>query len=490
MTEDSVIAEQLKRARLLASAAQDTAAIQAYLGVLRCDPTHFPALIEIGALAYASDHRSAARTAYEQAVRYHPSNPLGHVSLGNLLFKEGDLTAARVQYEAALAADADFPEAHQGLARVLVELSQPEAAEPHWQKGFVGRAIVVQRYRGTAPALPVLLLVSARGGNIPTQQILSDRAFAVTAVYTEFYDPAQELPPHAVVFNAIGDADLCATALTRADEVLARTPAPVINLPTRVRMTGRIENAERLAKLEGVITPAICAMTRSALLRGAGLKFPLLLRSPGFHTGQHFLRVERQEDLAAAVAVLPGEELLAIEYLDARGADGMTRKYRVMMIDGVLYPLHLAISADWKVHYFTSDMAANVAYRQEEQRFLDDMTSVLGPCALTALQRISESLDLDYGGIDFGLAPDGSVLLFEANAAMVVKRPTPDPAWGYRRAPIDRVLEAVREMLLMKASSGVEGPIVRGVTSTNASRATAAGDARCVSDAPPEQVAA
>ena len=35
---------------------------------------------------------------------------------------------------------------------------------------------------------------------------------------------------------------------------------------------------------------------------------------------------------------MPGDDLLAIEYLDARGPDGMARKYRVMFIDGVALP--------------------------------------------------------------------------------------------------------------------------------------------------------
>ena len=49
-----------------------------------------------------------------------------------------------------------------------------------------------------------------------------------------------------------------------------------------------------------------------------------------------------------------------------------------MFIDGATYPLHLAISADWKVHYFTAAMAAEPAFRLEEQHFLDDMPAVLG----------------------------------------------------------------------------------------------------------------
>ena len=448
---DETIAALIERARSLAATAQDDAAKAIYVDVLRRDPTHFAALNELGTLAYASGHRSAARTAYEQAVRCHPENPLGRVNLGNLLAEENDFAAARSQYEAALAADADLAEAHQGLARVLTELGESEAAAPHWQKGFAGRALVRRRFRGTAPAVPVLLLVAARGGNIPTQQILDDQIFAVSALYAEFCDPAQPLPGHAVVFNAIGDADLCGEALSRAEEILKRSRAPVVNPPARVRATGRAANAQRLAKLPGMVAPSIRLVTKADLAQAGDLAFPLLLRAPGFHTGRHFVRVERAADIAAAAAPLPGDPLLAIEYLDARGADGLARKYRVMIIDGVLYPLHLAISHDWKVHYFTADMAADTAHRDEERRFLEDMPSVLGPRAMAALVAIGRTLQLDYAGVDFGLRADGALLLFEANATMVINPPDPDPIWDYRRAPITAALDAAKRLLLAKA---------------------------------------
>jgi hypothetical protein len=151
------------------------------------------------------------------------------------------------------------------------------------------------------------------------------------------------------------------------------------------------------------------------------------------------------------MAQLPGEELLAIDYLDARGADGMARKYRVMIIDGALYPLHLAISADWKVHYFTANMAANAAHREEERRFLTDMPSVIGTRAVAALNAIGKSLSLDYAGVDFGVGADGALLLFEANATMVINPPDPDPVWDYRRAPILAALDAAKRMLLARA---------------------------------------
>jgi glutathione synthase/RimK-type ligase-like ATP-grasp enzyme len=234
---------------------------------------------------------------------------------------------------------------------------------------------------------------------------------------------------------------------------------PVINDPVAVTKTGRIGNAERLAGIEGARTARTMAISRESLagangaqaLEAHGFCFPLLLRSPGYHTGRNFVRVDHASDLPAAAAQLPGEELLAIEYLDARGADGKARKFRVMMIDGVLHPLHLAISEKWKVHYFTSDMADRPDHRAEEAKFLEDMPTVLGPKAMRALRAIQSALGLDYAGIDFGLSREGDLLLFEANATMVIAKPNDDARWAYRRGAIDSVLDAVIAMLKRKA---------------------------------------
>jgi len=178
---------------------------------------------------------------------------------------------------------------------------------------------------------------------------------------------------------------------------------------------------------------------------------PFLLRSPGFHTGQNFVRVGEADDIAASTQALPGDELLLIQYLDARDAAGRSRKYRVMMIDGRLYPLHLAVSEDWKVHYFTADMAERPDHRAEEAAFLQDMESILGARAVAGLQAIADRLALDYAGIDFGLSPDGEVLVFEANATMVINPPDPDPRWDYRRGPVEAILRATRSMIRARA---------------------------------------
>ncbi len=289
---------------------------------------------------------------------------------------------------------------------------------------------------------------------MPTRQWIDERIFAVTVIYVEFWDAAQPLPPHELIVNVIGDADLCSEALTRAEDLLAQTATPVINPPALVRATGRADNARRLAVMPGVVAPKIATLRRAEILAAESFRFPLLLRAPGFHTGRHFLYVENRDSLANAVETLPGDPLMAIQYLDARGPDGMARKYRVMCIGGKLFPLHLAISAGWMVHYFTAAMATHAAYRAEERRFLEDMPGALGERAMAALEALFSEIGLDYVGADFALAPDGSLLLFEANATMVVIAPPPEPMWDYRRAAAANVLGAAKRMASSRAGIG------------------------------------
>jgi len=448
-----------EKAQLLSLLGQDAAAQTAYLAVLQRDQTHFGALTNLASLALSSGHRSAALTAYRQAAEQHPNNPAALVNYAAALLDDSKAVNAREYYKAALKLEPAHAEAHQGLARTLEALGDSEAAASHWRVGFAGHNIVERPYRGHGTAPRVLLLVSVRSGNIPTHLILDDRMFAVTALYAEFYEAAKPLPAHDVLFNAIGDADLCGEGLAKAREIVSRSHAPLINPPERVVPTGRSENAKRLGQLDGVIAPKVGTVAKSNLISAdapshlaqEGFEFPLLLRAPGFHTGRHFARVEHADDLASAARQMPGETVLAIQYLNAGGADGLARKYRVMFIDGRFYPVHMAASRDWKVHYVTSDMASRPDLRAEEEKFLNAMPEVLGRRTMAALTRIRDALGLDYGGVDFAVARDGSLLLFEANATMTILPPGPDPMWDYRRASIARVLDAARQLVIDRA---------------------------------------
>jgi hypothetical protein len=344
---------------------------------------------------------------------------------------------------------------------VLADLGEPEQASIHRRIAFQDRCSIPAPYRGEAQPITVLELVSTTGGNIRAEVFLSDRIFKRYLVATEFYDPSIPLPPHQLVFNAIGDVDVAAKALAGAQALLKHTTAPVMNLPDAVLETSRADVTRRLSGVRGVITPKTITLEREQLnsvdvetrLAEHGLVFPLLLRTPGLHGGEHFLRVDDSAQLPGALAELPGDHLTVIQYLDARSADGKTRKYRVMMIGGELHPLHVAISHNWKIHYFSADMADVPEHRAEDAEFLANMAGVLGPRVMRALKEIQSILRLDYGGIDFGLNPNGDLLLFEANATMAILPPGREQQWDYRRPAVEKVCGAVWKMLMDKVKT-------------------------------------
>ena len=75
-------------------------------------------------------------------------------------------------------------------------------------------------------------------------------AKAVTStppVAEDAVDTAESLPAHAVAFNAIGDADLCADALRQAEDILARSNAPIINPPAPPRRSVNLTLAPMLS---------------------------------------------------------------------------------------------------------------------------------------------------------------------------------------------------------------------------------------------------
>ena len=66
---------------------------------------------------------------------------------------------------------------------------------------------------------------------------------------------------------------------------------------------------------------------------------------------------------------------------------------------------------------------------------------------MAGLERLGQRMGLDYAGVDFALAPDGSVLVFEANATMTINAPPTGAQWDYRRPATVAVQGAVARLL-------------------------------------------
>jgi aromatic-L-amino-acid/L-tryptophan decarboxylase len=451
---------RFQRANLLAQMDRRLESITGFQEVLERHPSHRQARAALGRLLSAAGDHANARQLYIEGLERDPADCESRVSLGNLLMESNELCGARQHFEEVLKIDPDHASAHAGMYHTLKKLGEEQRTEWHRRKGFQNRYLFQVPYCGDAQPISVLLLISSTGGIAPLDRFLDNRIFKTDIVVADFYDLRIPLPKHQLVVNAIGDADNANKALSAAESLLAYTSAPVVNRPSLVLPTGRCGNAQRLSAVPGVLTPQMAILPRELLvsaqaeiaLTRRGFQFPILLRAPGFHMGDHFLRVDCAETLSTAVEEIPGQELIVMQYLDVRSPDGQVRKYRVMMIDGQLYPLHLAISNHWKVHYFSANMAERADNRAEDAAFLSDMPNVLGYTAMTALRQVQTTLGLDYGGIDFSLNSRGEIVVFEANATMLVQPPNADQRWDYRRPAVARIYNAVRTMLMSKAS--------------------------------------
>lgn len=437
-------------------------AVAAFRDVVDRAPTHAGALIALGIAAAADGRRDEARERFEAALRSESEAPDALVNVAHMVALD-EPERARALYERALAVNPKLAEAHRGLTGLYAMLGDAAAAERHRGPGFGARPIVRLPYYGEREPIEALVLCATDGGNIPIAMLLDDRTFGINIVYPEVLDPSTVLPPHRLIVNAIGDAERGARALPAAAALAARSGAATINPPPAVARTTRVANAERLRGLVGAIVPRTVTLARSALaadaagaVAAAGLTYPLLLRAPGHQMGRYLRRVDRPEDLPAAVAALPGETLLGIAFVDVRASGGAVRKYRAMIVGAAILPLHLAIGDHWKVHYFSAPMAEHPERRAEEERFLNDMPAAIGPVATAALDAIREVLGLDYAGVDFGLTADRELVVFEANAAMTAIAPDADARWDYRRAAAARVRAAIDALVRSRLAHGEE----------------------------------
>ncbi len=198
---------QFERAGLLATLGQSERAKRAYLEILRLEATHFGALNNFGVLLHETGFSAAARTVYAEAVKHHPETSRPRVNLANLLFQQGEFAAAREHYETALRLDPANAAAHRGLSAVFQEEGDEARMMHHRERGFRGLPMRTFPYLGDAEPVPLLLLASSAGGDLPWPRLVDDRIFLATTLAASFHSPETPLPPHSLIFNVIGDAD-------------------------------------------------------------------------------------------------------------------------------------------------------------------------------------------------------------------------------------------------------------------------------------------
>jgi hypothetical protein len=260
-------------------------------------------------------------------------------------------------------------------------------------------------------------------------------------------DQAEKLPHYDLVFNAMGDPDTTGDTVGPVSRFLQVCTKPLLNHPDKVARTARNKLPALLDGIDNLLIPPVWRFaTGTDWNEAIKDQLPLLIRPVHTQGGIGLVLVTTPTELAQYRARQSGPVYVS-RFIDFRSADSWFRKYRMIFIDRKPYPYHLAISQNWMVHYYTSEMESFPWKLEEEEAFLQHPEAVLGFEGMQAMQAIGKRMDLDYAGIDFSIMPDGRILVFEANPTMLVHPENVSGALAHKNTYVRQILDAFEDLL-------------------------------------------
>jgi tetratricopeptide (TPR) repeat protein len=422
-------------------------AVDAFKQASQLLPGKAPVLIALGTVYAELGRLLDAEECLRRAVALNPNSVEAHSNLGSVYVRQRRFDLAEAACRRALALAPGLVVAHQNLAGALAG-TRPEEASLHRDAAYRRQQIFIEA--AAQAQCTVLVLCAADAGNVPLRGLLPRESCTLINWFIEYAPPGQAaaLPHYDFVFNAIGETDFAVASTAPVEQFVSQCRRPLLNQPACVARTGRGDVPTLLAGIAGIVVPRVLRLSPGEdvpnATRRAGLRLPVILRPFGSHGGEGAQQITSWAELEDASAHHDGAYVT--EFVDSRGADELYRKYRAIFIDRVPYPYHLAVSPHWLVHYWTAGMGGDAARRIEEERFLEAPAASIGASAMRALAEIGARLDLDYAGIDFAILPDGALLVFEANATMLVHSEN-SKMFAYKNPAVQRIRDAFDAMV-------------------------------------------
>lgn len=398
---------------------------------LAIDPCFGMAHDNRGVVLYDCRRFGEALDAHLKALEYTPDDAalkrmsiLLHIS--HAACETADLKLAEHACRAMLEMDADNADAIEQLARVMYRLRRDDDALSLLNQ--LARTQGLGKKEGAErPEATILVLGGAGASHVPTRYLFDPALFArVTLVMVS---PDQTDAPLGgvswdallcadLIFNTMGEVERNGGQFGAVNMLVARLAKPLLNSPDQVSRTGRDQAHALFGDIPGLLVPQVRWMLRDEPI--GAFTDPFLIRPGGTHGGDGLALIRTHAELTEYLAKTPCERFLLTDFHDFKGLRGCYRKYRFIFVDRKPYPYHLAIAGNWLVHYWRTDMGRVDWKRQEEEDFLTDWRQVFGYRAAAAIEQVAQRMNLDYGGLDCSILPNGEVLFFEANACMLV----------------------------------------------------------------------
>jgi len=317
----------------------------------------------------------------------------------------------------------------------------------------------------TDPAAIRLLAIMSGGdlmANTPVEFLVSGANVTLQQLYIDTDIPLpDQLPQHDVVFVALGESDHNRTLLQKIAEQARNWHTPLLNAPQYIAQLTRNGACVQLHGAPGIDMPLSVRVPRGQLQQlttgeltltdvlpdGA---FPIIARPVGSHAGHDLDKIDDAAKLTTYLAATPVEEFYISRFVDYRSADGLFRKYRIILIDGAPYVCHMAISSHWMIHYLNAGMADSAEKRAEEARFMAAFEQEFAVRHAQAFASVTKLLNLDYVGLDCAETPDGQLLVFEADSDMIVHDMDPVDMYPYKQPAMQKIFHAFYAMLVKK----------------------------------------
>jgi hypothetical protein len=363
----------------------------------------------------------------------------------------GELESLRSLCYAVLRRDPAARDAHLRLYEVEQMLGQPEAAIGHLRAALqTSRVVTLPALRQPAELTVLAISRVARWeANIPLELIVDTDRTTLHRYYIDDDDTQlfeDTLPEYDVLINAIAESERARNALALAQAFAERAGRRTVNRPEIVVRLGREDVAQRFVRSMTIAAPAV-ERVDAAALRAREITDALVVRPVGSQAGYALARVGDAEELRAYLDEQMHAAYFVMPFVDYRSDDGFYRKYRVMFVAGVPFACHLAISPRWMIHYYNAAMAEHQWMRDEEARFIANLDDLFTGTLADALREIAAAVPLEYFGIDCALARDGRLLLFEADAAMLVHGTDPVDLYPYKKPGFARIQTALMNLL-------------------------------------------
>jgi hypothetical protein len=394
------------------------------------------------------------------------SNLIGTAAIVRAAYERRDLSGMLAELQRRVAANPLAAPAVLDLATLLEVCGQPERAAELQATALKGQRLY-ETVNGSGVG-PIVLLIKVAGdlmANTPVEFLIEGTNTRLLTLYVDAHMEAlPSLPKHDVAIMAVGESEANLPVLEILQRLQPLWPRPVLNnMPRRVMMLAREQLPMAFAGSQHVVVPEAFTI-EAASLRALGIgqckpheilpnaNFPFIVRPFGAHAGHGTRIISRTEQLTDYLRQVNGTRFTLSPFIDYAGLDGYFRKQRIVFINGQPFASHMAVSRHWMVHYLNAEMEIHADRRAQEASWMENFDHGFAVRHARAFSEIVERIGLDYFGIDCGELPDGRLILFEADIAMIVHAMDPPELFPYKKPAMRKLFNAF-EAALQRAES-------------------------------------